>query len=108
MSRPVSVAISPYDDRVFVADAGDAATPARLHVFDQLGDFMGTNVLPDGFVPSCMCVGFTDAAPSTWTADGTKLLVLGGYHRVHKFWTYGSVCCACAQRPGLPRACHSG
>jgi ATP-dependent RNA/DNA helicase IGHMBP2 len=25
-----------------------------------------------------------------------------------KFWTYGSVCCACTQRPGLPRACHSG
>jgi hypothetical protein len=22
-------------------------------------------------------------------------------------WTYGSVCCACSQRPGLPRACHS-
>ena len=30
------------------------------------------------------------------------------YHRVPKFWTYGSVCCACTQRPGLPRACHSG
>jgi hypothetical protein len=30
------------------------------------------------------------------------------YHRLPKFWTYGSVCCACAQRPGLPRACHSG
>ncbi len=27
---------------------------------------------------------------------------------VPNFWTYGSVCCACAQRPGLPRACHSG
>jgi hypothetical protein len=27
---------------------------------------------------------------------------------VPRFWTYGSVCCACAQRPGLPRACHSG
>jgi hypothetical protein len=26
------------------------------------------------------------------------------YRRVPKFWTYGSVCCACAQRPGLPRA----
>ena len=24
--------------------------------------------------------------------------------RVPKFWTYGSVCCACAQRPGLPCA----
>ena len=23
--------------------------------------------------------------------------------QVPKFWTYGSVCCACAQRPGLPR-----
>ena len=30
------------------------------------------------------------------------------YRRVPKFWTHGSVCCACAQRPGLPRACHSG
>ncbi len=30
------------------------------------------------------------------------------YRQVPKFWTYGSVCCACAQRPGLPRACHSG
>jgi hypothetical protein len=29
-------------------------------------------------------------------------------HRVPKCWTYGSVCCACAQRPSLPRACHSG
>ncbi len=28
------------------------------------------------------------------------------YRRVPKFWTYGSVCCACARRPGLPRACH--
>jgi hypothetical protein len=28
--------------------------------------------------------------------------------RVPKFPPYGSVCCACAQRPGLPRACHSG
>ncbi len=28
--------------------------------------------------------------------------------RVPKFSTYGSVCSACAQRPGLPRACHSG
>ena len=28
------------------------------------------------------------------------------YRRVPKFWTYGLVCCACAQRPGLPRACH--
>ncbi len=27
---------------------------------------------------------------------------------VPKFSTYGSVCCACAQRPGLPRARHSG
>ncbi len=24
------------------------------------------------------------------------------YHRVPKFSPYGSVCCACAQRPGLP------
>ncbi len=30
------------------------------------------------------------------------------YRRAPKFWTHGSVCCACAQRPGLPRACHSG
>jgi hypothetical protein len=30
------------------------------------------------------------------------------YRQVPKFWTYGSVCCECAQRPGLPRACHSG
>jgi hypothetical protein len=30
------------------------------------------------------------------------------YRRVPKFWTYGSVCCACAQRPGLPRARHTG
>ena len=29
------------------------------------------------------------------------------YRGIPKFWTYGSVCCACAQRPGLPRACHS-
>jgi hypothetical protein len=29
-------------------------------------------------------------------------------HRgVPTFWTYGSVCCACAQRLGLPRVCHS-
>ena len=28
--------------------------------------------------------------------------------QVRKFSPYGSVCCACAQRPGLPRACHSG
>ena len=27
---------------------------------------------------------------------------------IPKFWTYGSVCCACAQRPGLSRACCSG
>ena len=27
---------------------------------------------------------------------------------VSKFWTYSSVCCACAQRPGLPRVCHPG
>ena len=25
-----------------------------------------------------------------------------------KFSPYGSVCCACTQRSGLPRACHSG
>jgi hypothetical protein len=25
------------------------------------------------------------------------------YRRVPKFWTYGSACCACAQRSGLPR-----
>ncbi len=25
------------------------------------------------------------------------------YRQVPKFWTHGSVCCACAQRPGLPR-----
>jgi hypothetical protein len=30
------------------------------------------------------------------------------YRRVPKFSPYGSVCCACAQRPVLPRACHSG
>jgi hypothetical protein len=30
------------------------------------------------------------------------------HRRVPKFWTYDSVCCACAQRPGLPRACDSG
>ena len=30
------------------------------------------------------------------------------YRGVSKFWAYGSVWCACAQRPGLPRACHSG
>jgi hypothetical protein len=30
------------------------------------------------------------------------------YRRVTKFSPYGSVCCTCAQRPGLPRACHSG
>ncbi len=30
------------------------------------------------------------------------------YTRVPKFWTHGSVCCACAQRPGMPRGCHSG
>ncbi len=30
------------------------------------------------------------------------------YRRVPKCSPYGSVCCACAQRPGLPRACHSG
>ena len=30
------------------------------------------------------------------------------YHRVPKFWTHGSVCCACAQRPGLPCAWYSG
>ncbi len=29
------------------------------------------------------------------------------YRRVPKFSPYGSVCCACAQRPGLPCACHS-
>ena len=28
--------------------------------------------------------------------------------RQAKFRTYGTVCCACAQRPGLPRTCHSG
>jgi hypothetical protein len=28
------------------------------------------------------------------------------YRRVHKFSPYGSVCCACAERPDLPRACH--
>ena len=30
------------------------------------------------------------------------------YRRVPTFSPYGSVCCACAQRTGLPRACHSG
>ena len=30
------------------------------------------------------------------------------YRRVPKFSPYGSVRCACAQRPGVPRACHSG
>ena len=30
------------------------------------------------------------------------------HHRIRTFSPYGSVCCACAQRPGLPRACHSG
>jgi hypothetical protein len=30
------------------------------------------------------------------------------YRGVPKFSTYGSVCCACAQRLGLLRACHSG
>ncbi len=32
------------------------------------------------------------------------------YREVPKFSPYGSMCCACAQRPasGLPRACHSG
>ncbi len=30
------------------------------------------------------------------------------YRWAPKFLSYGSVCCACAQRPGLPRACHSG
>ena len=30
------------------------------------------------------------------------------YHWVPKFSPYGSVCCACAQVPGLPRVCHSG
>ena len=29
------------------------------------------------------------------------------YLRVPMFWTYGSVCCVRAQRPGSPRACHS-
>jgi hypothetical protein len=30
------------------------------------------------------------------------------YHRVPKFSPNGSVCCACAQRPGLPRASRFG
>ncbi len=33
--------------------------------------------------------------------------VTGYYRGVPKFWAYGSVCCACARRSGLTRACHS-
>ena len=30
------------------------------------------------------------------------------YRGVPTFWTNGSVCCACTQKPDLPRACHPG
>ena len=39
--------------------------------------------------------------------DPRALRVMCCYRRVPKFWTYGSVCCACAQRPGLPRQAFS-
>ena len=31
------------------------------------------------------------------------IICMHWFRRVPKFGTYGSVCCACAQRPGLPR-----
>ena len=40
------------------------------------------------------------------TCDCCTIVVC--YCRAPKFSPYGSVCCACAHKPDLPRACHSG
>ena len=56
----------------------------------------------------------TAAAPGQLSVTALRRLQLElgfitpRYRRVPKFWTHDSACCACAQRPGLPRACHSG
>ncbi len=56
------------------------------------------------FVPHCIEQNHArqgTVQPQAWNACKR-------YHRVPMLSPYGSVCCACAQRPGLPRACHSG
>ena len=50
-----------------------------------------------------------DVAPLKAICDlADKYASLLLYRWVPKFWTYGSVCYVCAQRPGSPCACHSG
>jgi hypothetical protein len=56
---------------------------------------------------TCACPEFTKSrvwacAQRTGTA-ARESEANSKYHRVPKFWTYGSVCCSCAQRHGLPR-----
>ncbi len=60
-------------------------------------------------------LAFLETTPEFQVCASSTVLVVcvagvleGVYPRVPKFWNDDSVCCACAQRPGLPRACHSG
>ncbi len=58
--------------------------------------------------PKGLKLGAFHAAAAPVLFAHAAVTVATQYHRVPKFSPYGSVCCACAQRPGWPRACHSG
>ncbi len=68
-------------------------------------------------ISAAACLEHSDMKPTVWypcAGSCVAVPVLLAQHTaicyrgVPKFSPYGSVCCACAQRPGLPRACYSG
>ena len=87
--KPVDKEKPPAFRHPFIARPGTAASvvPTASVTFD----------------PSVSTSSAASGSTGLWLFDW-----LFSYNRVPKFWTHGSVCCACAQRPGLPRACHSG
>ena len=73
---------------------------------------IGNNMLKPWI--ECVPVSSGNALTTGKKSTQTATTLAGSHSIAHrgvpvpKLWTYGSVCCACAQRPGLPRACHSG
>ena len=57
----------------------------------------------NSFHASCTFLKNVNVAHALETCGNVQVPAHHVYHGVPKFWTYGSVCCACAQRPGLPR-----
>jgi hypothetical protein len=75
-------------------------TAAELRSFAKTASI--TFLLCDAQGSQSVLSAFTEAAARNQHALVSYLPGLC-YRGVPKFWTYGSVCFACAQRPGLPR-----